>query len=129
MSKLYTVWRADRTEDEGSATYRCPFETPDAASAAKKYAAEIHASGSGWEWTWPIDFNVRDSQTGRVLKFSVQREAVPEFWCGTGVEVKPGPHDPEFYPGHPDDKPCCPCGHPFGETGPCAGCNCADGAP
>ena len=31
----------------------------------------------------------------------------------------PGPHD----------RPDCPCGHPIGTRGPCAGCNCDDPTP
>lgn len=117
MSKQYTVWLADQIEEDGSKTYNVPKDLPDAASAAKRYAGEHHAAEVTREW--PIDFLVRDSQTRRVLRFTVEREAVPEFWCGSGVEVKPGPHD----------RHDCPCGHPFGTLGPCAGCNCADGAP
>lgn len=29
-------------------------------------------------------------------------------------------------PASPHDRPDCPCGHPLGTIGPCAGCNCAD---
>lgn len=29
----------------------------------------------------------------------------------------------------PHDRPDCPCGHPWGEQGPCGGCNCADENP
>ena len=36
--------------------------------------------------------------------------------CDFCWAAKAGPHDRED----------CPCGHPFGTKGPCAGCNCAD---
>jgi hypothetical protein len=29
----------------------------------------------------------------------------------------------------PHDRADCPCGHPVGTRGPCAGCNCGDPAP
>lgn len=120
MSENYTVWEADVTEDEGE-TYdvseAAGHDAGDAARMARRYAAELHAADPCRHW--PKDFLVRHSVTKVVRKFTVELEAVPEFWCGVGEEVKPGPHDR-------DD---CPCGHPFGELGPCAGCNCADGAP
>ena len=114
MSKQYTAWRDDQNDTRE--TYNVPKDVPDAASAAKKFASARDAASSFEAWSEGRDVLVRDSQTGRVVKFHVERETVPQYWCGSGVEVKPGEHDR-------DD---CPCGHPFGEVGPCARCNCGD---
>lgn len=114
MSKQYKVWRADYPVEDSCSIYNVPKDVPDAASAAKRFTAARDSSAGFEEWSEGRDVLVRDSQTGRVMKFHVEREAVPEYWCGSGVEVKPGDHDNEL----------CECGHPFGEVGPCTTCDC-----
>lgn len=116
----YKVWCGDEGEHDGSAkTFSHRSDLPpwstDARDAATMYAEHCHSERGGWEWSWPCDFFVRDMETGTVQRFEVERETVPEFHAGRGVEVKAGPHDHENLP--LDDE--CPCGHPFGFTGPC----------
>lgn len=130
----YIVWPADEGEHDGGAkTYpRKPTIKPgtafadrwalDATHAATIYADYFHSQRDGWESSWPRDFCVRDTETGTVQRFEVDREHVPKFHAGCGVELKPGPHDHEK----------CPCGHPFGFQGPCrwrSRCTCGDQKP
>lgn len=54
-------------------------------------------------------------------KFVSSYNVVPDAICG--CEKTPGQSGTS--PG-PHDRPDCPCGHPLGEVGVCAGCNCCD---
>lgn len=118
----YRVWLAEETDDEGKTYPRVPSSSSadidswatSESEAVRLYAEHCHNQRDGWEWSWPIEFLVRDEETKKVLLFDVERETVPEFWCGRGVEMEPGPHD----------RAECDCGHPFGSNPVCAKCPC-----
>ena len=85
----FKVWYADESEDDAPREYpRTPpaHETwntnswaLDAENAAEVYADYFHGNRDGWDCTWPVEFMVRDMETGQVTRFSVEREYDPTF--------------------------------------------------
>ena len=66
-----------------------------------------------------------DTCTCRIRRFTLMLQlAMADTGSGPAISAMsllatlppPGPHD----------RADCPCGHPLGTKGPCAGCNCAD---
>jgi hypothetical protein len=47
-------------------------------NAAEEAAEHFHSKRSGWECSWPLQFNIIDD-TGKEHRFFVDRESVPQF--------------------------------------------------
>lgn len=80
---VHRVWREDEDEFNDGRSY----DDDDARDAAKSAADYDHSSRDGWEWSWPVTYLVRNMETLKCYKVEVERESVPEFWAGRGVEV------------------------------------------
>lgn len=79
----YFVWRNDDGNVDGKR-----YVADEPRNAAKQAAAYDHAHGGGWEWSWPIEYFVRDPSTGKKYLVEVERESIPEFVAGKAKEVK-----------------------------------------
>ena len=57
----------------------CSETTAGLAWAAEYAAEDYHSNHDGWEATWPLTFVVLDDELNELGRFSVDREAVPQF--------------------------------------------------
>ena len=86
----YRVWYAEESEDDETWKeyprnppkvdgWRTDAWATDAKNAAETYADYFHGNRDGWECTWPVEFMVRDMETGTVERYSVDRDYDPTF--------------------------------------------------
>lgn len=82
----YRVWIPENDETEEAAA---EYGALDEKCAAEYHAQVCHNQRSGWEWSYPKTFHVRNLASGKTFAVEVDRHTVPEFEAGRPKEVTP----------------------------------------
>lgn len=57
----------------------CKWDSKDLDYVAEDAAENYHSYHDGWESSWPLTFVILDDDLNELGRFSVDREAVPQF--------------------------------------------------